>query len=191
MKCIFILCFQTLSLNTVYKLCPRTVSIDFCRQCLLELVGRRLYAKMSENENILWNDRSIVSVFINLVKEHPSLYDYKNINYKSKPKRVRDLRIITEKMRPLLPNISVEACKNKLNGLRSQYRRELRKLEQSIATGDEVYKSKLWCYEMLCFLGKENDGGQLAIMHREEDEDVNDRSMVSSCWGCDVVQFFV
>ena len=112
-----------------------------------------------------------------------------DINYKSKPKRVRDLRIITEKMRPLLPNISVEACKNKLNGLRSQYRRELRKLEQSIATGDEVYKSKLWCYEMLCFLGKENDGGQLAIMHREEDEDVNDRSMVSSCSGCDVVHF--
>lgn len=60
-------------------------------------------------------------------------------------------------LRKLKPNATLEDIKKKINAIRSNYRRELKKIISSKRSGagtDEIYAPKIWYFPYLHFLRK-------------------------------------
>lgn len=56
-------------------------------------------------------------------------------------------------------NLSLKSIQDKIHGVRTQFMTEVNKMKKSKVSGagtDEIYKPKLWCYELLQFLLKAN-----------------------------------
>ena len=82
--------------------------------------------------------------FIELLRQHPCLWQVKNSNYKNKT--ARNLSIIAIARSENLTGITPEDVMKKLHTLRSQLRKEMKDIKASQKSGagkDEVYIAKL------------------------------------------------
>lgn len=62
---------------------------------------------------------------------------------------------LVSKLKEIEPNADRELVIKKINNIRSAYRRQLKKVNQSMHTGagsDEIYTPTLWYYNLLSFL---------------------------------------
>ncbi|XP_063876929.1 uncharacterized protein LOC135109480 [Scylla paramamosain] len=109
-----------------------------------------------EDLNIEWT-RANTQLFIELLKEHPCLWQLKNKNYKNKTVRSRSLDAMTKQLMGTMNCLITPAIiMKKLHTLRSQFRRELKQIKTSQKSGtgtNDLYVPKLWCYDALAFLG--------------------------------------
>ena len=104
-------------------------------------------------ERTRWNTQQ----FIDLIREHPCLWQIRNKNYKNKTMRSVNLNTL---IKPLMSTVNCvvtpEIIMKKLHTLRSQYRREVKEMKTSQKSGagtDNLYLPRLWCYHTLAFLG--------------------------------------
>ena len=74
---------------------------------------------------------------------------------------VAAINIITTELQKCGLSVNASEVKKKMESFRSQYRKELRKLDKSKkseAGTDDIYTPTLWCSDDLCFL---NDGDSM------------------------------
>ncbi|XP_046397405.1 uncharacterized protein LOC124164218 [Ischnura elegans] len=101
-----------------------------------------------------WN-REEVEFLIHLVRERPTLYNVKDINYKSKVKRGKEMESVAQELCAIRPNTTAEECRRKWRALRTNYMAEKRKVHASKASGagaDTVRTPSLYYYEATAFL---------------------------------------
>ncbi|XP_071529508.1 uncharacterized protein [Panulirus ornatus] len=105
-------------------------------------------------------DRRETLLLIDLYRQNPCLWNVRAEVYKDRNKRVAAINNITAELQKSglsksgLSVITSEV-KKKIESIRSQFGRELRKLEKSKKSGvgaDEIYTPTLWCFDDLCFL---------------------------------------
>ncbi|CAH2236672.1 jg20891 [Pararge aegeria aegeria] len=108
--------------------------------------------------------------FILKYESLPQLWDTSDIRYSNRFERYRALGQLLPIYQKVKPYATIEDIKKKINSLRSNYRRELKKYIASMKTGGSiVYYPKVWYFPYLNFLRKlENDDDQDKSMQRVE-----------------------
>ncbi|XP_055839995.1 uncharacterized protein LOC129907696 [Episyrphus balteatus] len=96
-----------------------------------------------------------VALLIEEYKGLPSLWDIDSSAYKNKFIKTKDYETLLHRMLPADPLLTMNDLKKKLANIRTCYRRELKKIENSIkmgASGDDVYVPTLWYFKQMEFL---------------------------------------
>ncbi|GIX79232.1 MADF domain-containing protein [Caerostris extrusa] len=101
-------------------------------------------------------ERRVIQDFIEIYHSEPSLWKVRSSHYNNKAIKNVAYRRMVAKLREIYPNADVEMVKRKINALRTNYRKELRKVEASKErnhlTGEPVYVPSLWYYELFHFI---------------------------------------
>jgi hypothetical protein len=120
--------------------------------------------------------KKFIVEFIHLYKSHPTLWQIKNKDYRDKTKKAAAYEILIKKCREVEPDCDKDTVVKKINSLRTCYRKEFKKVQRSITAGDaEVYKPKLWYYDMLMFLNDSSALSSDSVFYMDE-EATNDVS---------------
>ncbi|KAG8251641.1 hypothetical protein J6590_075227 [Homalodisca vitripennis] len=93
--------------------------------------------------------------FIALFRDLPCLWQTTSKEYHDRPKREAAYHTLLEKMKEVEPLANKDCVIKKINNMRSSFRKEVKKIKESMKTGSgayEVYKPKLWYFESLRFL---------------------------------------
>ncbi|CAL4083639.1 unnamed protein product [Meganyctiphanes norvegica] len=103
--------------------------------------------------------------FIDMYRSFPSLWNVGSNEYNNRNLKNENYAMLIEKLQEIDPEACRQTVTRKINSLRSNYRRELRKM---INSGD--YRPMLWYFDKLTFLyDQENEdteqGGILSNMH--------------------------
>ena len=123
--------------------------------------------------------RKTILEFIELYKAEPCLWQFRSKDYHNRRKKEAAYKILIEKLREIEPDTDKKTVVKKINCLRSNVRKERRKYESSIksgASGTEVYRPKLWYYNMFQFLF---DPGNLEESNLNAETDGKNLSLVS------------
>ncbi|XP_068226262.1 uncharacterized protein [Palaemon carinicauda] len=108
----------------------------------------------NESSNLHWS-RKDTTWLISMYRQQSCLWNVKSADYKNRKMRLAALTAIKTELQKKHGNITIKDIKKKLDTLRSQYRREMRQLENSRKSGsltDDVYSPKCWCFGDLSFL---------------------------------------
>ncbi|XP_004518743.1 uncharacterized protein LOC101461066 [Ceratitis capitata] len=90
--------------------------------------------------------------FIKIYENSPALWDTRSMAYK-KPYLKREAYVkLRDKLREIDPNVQIDYVKRRINGLRSCYRRELRRIQDSKRKGDDLYRPSLFYFKEMNFL---------------------------------------
>ncbi|XP_053954252.1 uncharacterized protein LOC128860638 [Anastrepha ludens] len=90
--------------------------------------------------------------FIKIYENSPALWDTRSMAYK-KPYLKREAYVkLRDKLREIDPDVQVDYVKRRINGLRSCYRRELRRIQDSKMKGDDLYRPTLFYFKEMQFL---------------------------------------
>ncbi|CAH1982301.1 unnamed protein product, partial [Acanthoscelides obtectus] len=116
---------------------------------------------------------------LNYIGKNKCLWDVKSKDYANKMKRNMSYDILFTKFKEVCPEGTRETMKKKINNIRTSFRREMKKVEDSKRTGsgaDAIYEPSLWYYDLLLFTA---ESGRKGISNAQEtDMDSNDeRSM--------------
>lgn len=102
-----------------------------------------------KNDQDFWRD------FIQLYKSLPAVWKVKSDLYKNRVQKQDAYEKLTEKLKTIDSNVDINATKKKINTLRSNYRRELKKVLASKKSGagvEDIYVPSVWYFEDLDFL---------------------------------------
>lgn len=107
-------------------------------------------------------ERRIIQDFIEIYRSEPSLWKVKSCHYNNKTIKNVAYQKLLAKLKELYPDADIELVKKKINALRTNFRKELRKVEaskeRSKVTGEPVYVPSLWYFELFHFIAdQEND----------------------------------
>ena len=96
-----------------------------------------------------------VEEFIELYRSEPCLWKINSTEYRNRDfKSTAYLKLVT-KLKEIEPSSTKKSVVTRINGIRSNYRKELKKIKASMRTGsgtNEVYKPTLWYFNDLNFL---------------------------------------
>ncbi|XP_067645391.1 uncharacterized protein [Eurosta solidaginis] len=109
---------------------------------------------MSELQNVsclgggiqFWKD------FIKIYENSPALWDTRSMAYKKPYLKREAYAKLRDKLREIDPNVPIDYVKRRINGLRSCYRRELRRIQESKRRGDDLYRPTLFYFKEMTFL---------------------------------------
>ncbi|XP_045130420.1 LOW QUALITY PROTEIN: uncharacterized protein LOC123515665 [Portunus trituberculatus] len=93
--------------------------------------------------------------FIQVYRDFPALWKVKSDEYKNRSLKSECYVKLIDKIREIDPNATRATVTKKINSLCSNYRRELKKVMNSVKSGagsDDVYKPSLWYFDELAFL---------------------------------------
>nr|CAI5839182.1 unnamed protein product [Callosobruchus analis] len=100
------------------------------------------------------NQPSFIKDFIDIYRKHNCLWQVKSPEYANK----QLISVAYEELLQLFKTVSddatIEAVKNKINNMRSAFRKELKKVKESKRSGtssEQVYIPTLWYYDSLLF----------------------------------------
>lgn len=102
------------------------------------------------NDNLLHN-------FIETYEGLPVLWNPTDANYKNKIKRNAALARLLSVYGQCKPGATIADVRRKINTLRSNYRKELKRIEDSKRSGtgaDDVYSPTSWVFHALKFINK-------------------------------------
>ncbi|XP_031327378.1 uncharacterized protein LOC116158689 [Photinus pyralis] len=100
------------------------------------------------------NQPSFIKDFIELYQKHKCLWKIKDSSYANKALRAKAYQELLELYKTVDSEATVESVKNKINNMRSAFRKELKKVKMSKRSGssaDEIYTPSLWYYDLLLF----------------------------------------
>ena len=141
---------ESLAVGISYEWVPRKACQLLAIQKQEKDATLSLYPTMTEQnfEWTCWNTQQ----FIDLIREHPCLWQVRNTNYENKTVMSVSLNTLTKQFTsPINCVITSEMIMKKLHTLRGQYRREveeMKTLQKSGASTDHLYLSILWCYAL-------------------------------------------
>lgn len=104
---------------------------------------------MSRKEN------KTIAEFIELYKSEPCLWKVKCSAYHDRTKKDAAYAILCEKLKEIEPNATKKSVLAKINSLRSAYRKERKRVQDSMRSGsstDSIYKATLWYYDLMNFV---------------------------------------
>ncbi|XP_017470034.1 PREDICTED: uncharacterized protein LOC108361787 [Rhagoletis zephyria] len=104
--------------------------------------------------SISWS-RALTEELINLLQARECLWNTKHCHYSDRDKRNAAINGIHDVLVTKDPLVTPKNIREKIQGLRSQFRREVRAIEASKRSGcgaADVKTPKMWCYELLQFL---------------------------------------
>lgn len=93
--------------------------------------------------------------FIELYRNYPCLWRIKSSDYSDRNKRNNAYENLCSKLQEIDETATKETVVKKVDSLRSNFRKELKKIKESKRSGagtDNVYIPKLWYFEKLQFL---------------------------------------
>ncbi|XP_059049132.1 uncharacterized protein LOC131844302 [Achroia grisella] len=123
--------------------------------------------------------------FIQAYEKLPMLWDSKHDHYHNKYKRKEALQKLLQIYRLIKPAANIYDVRMKINGLRTYYRKELKKVnisKLSVSSPFDVYVPKSWTFDLLYFLEEEvqaslsqdthdcNNSEQIQDIDHEENE---------------------
>uniref|UniRef100_A0A336M2Q4 CSON010904 protein n=1 Tax=Culicoides sonorensis TaxID=179676 RepID=A0A336M2Q4_CULSO len=95
--------------------------------------------------------------FVELYRGMPSLWKVNSEPYKNKTVKFICYEIMQKKLKEIEPHADIPMVKRKLNTLRSNYRREVNKVERSKLRGGPVYTPTVWYYDIMRFLDEDDN----------------------------------
>ncbi|XP_072377729.1 uncharacterized protein [Diabrotica undecimpunctata] len=101
------------------------------------------------------NRKKFYSEFIALYRELPEVWKIKSDEYKNRKLKNVAYEKLIEKLKEVEPNADRDMVRKKINVLRSGYRRELKKLNDSYNSGtgsESFYTPTLWYFDEIDFL---------------------------------------
>ena len=129
----------------------------FCRVfsylCLRFLFS--LAAKMSDRDSAKFMNSSFLNDFIEAYRQYPCLWKVTSDEYRDRNKRDEALNNLLLMTRETIPGADIKFLKNRIESLKQSFRRELRKVKDSMKSGTSeksVYKPRLWYYDILSFI---------------------------------------
>jgi len=120
--------------------------------------------------------------FIESYRSLPELWDLEHPQYSNRVKKAAAYDCLIEKLKVIEPDASRESVVKKINNLRSTFRKELKKVndsKRSGASGDDVYAPSLWYFNELMFLVDQETPDQSVSTLHQGDEDDDTQSSVS------------
>ncbi|KAL0870104.1 hypothetical protein ABMA27_006260 [Loxostege sticticalis] len=101
------------------------------------------------------NDKLILKKFISKMESLPVLWDSTCPDYSNTKKRQKAMGQLVVIYRQIKPSAKLDDVRKKINSLRSNYRKELRKIENSKLSAEseeDVYKPSSWVFYAMQFL---------------------------------------
>ncbi|XP_069834228.1 uncharacterized protein [Dendropsophus ebraccatus] len=115
--------------------------------------------------------------FIEVYHSLPALWKVKSKDYSHRQKKNEALGQLLKVSRKYVPNADLKMVKQKIQNLRTVYRKELNKVEASKKSGTgahEVYHPNLWYFDLLAFTNDhEAARDTLCILENNEDDDLD------------------
>ncbi|XP_041361956.1 uncharacterized protein LOC121377927 [Gigantopelta aegis] len=100
-------------------------------------------------------ERKFLLQCIAVYRELPALWKVKTDDYSNRGKKDLAYEKLLAKYRERFENATKEDVKKKFNALRTNFRKELKKVNDSNKSGagtEELYESTLWYYDAMSFL---------------------------------------
>jgi len=145
-----------------------------------------MYASSDHTQPSKMNKREATLAFIEAYRSLPELWDTENRHYSNRVKKAVAYDNLIEKLKVLEPDASRESVVKKINNLRSTFRKELKKVNDSKQSGtsaDNLYIPSLWYYNELLFLVDQETADKslstVGGLPVEGDEDENNQCTVS------------
>lgn len=113
--------------------------------------------------------------FFELYKEQECLWRVQSDLYHDRNARRIAMDILIEKFREVNEEANGDFVKKKINNFRTSYKREQKLVKNSMKSGkgtDDIYKPKLWYFELLSFLN-DQDVPRTAISNLSDEEEVS------------------
>lgn len=119
-------------------------------------VGRRNFA-FSENESVSesQSEREILEHFIDTYRQLPELWNTTSNDYSNRDKKKEGYIKLLNIYKKVKKDAKIEDVKKKINSLRTNFRKELKKIKDSQRTGSattDVYEPSSWLFFHLQFL---------------------------------------
>ncbi|XP_017477060.1 PREDICTED: uncharacterized protein LOC108367033 isoform X2 [Rhagoletis zephyria] len=117
----------------------------------------------------LTNDQRCLKEFIIQLESMPELWDPSSKSYMNKIKRTAGHEKLLLILKKINDNATVGDVRKKINSLRSNYRKELKKIIDSKRSGagtEDVYIPKSWTFNALHFLNKNEKPVDLTINYK-------------------------
>lgn len=106
---------------------------------------------MSDNR---FNQPEFITGLIDMYRMNPCLWKIKSKNYSNRILRDKAYASLLQYYKTVDDNATIDTLKNKLNNLRSAFRKELKKVNKCKKSGsgsEEQYVPKLWYFKLLLF----------------------------------------
>ncbi|XP_077286471.1 uncharacterized protein LOC143911471 [Arctopsyche grandis] len=118
--------------------------------------------------------REFLVEFIQLYRNFPALWQVGSKDYTDRKKKAEAYEILISKFKEIEPNANRETVKRKINSMRSNYRKELRKIRMLQKAEDDTpryFEPTLWYFDELAFLGQHevSDDGIITLPGCEVD----------------------
>ncbi|GJQ81200.1 hypothetical protein Trydic_g23368 [Trypoxylus dichotomus] len=123
--------------------------------------------KQAVREKRRRDERSFIIKYIELYKSLPALWKVKSDDYMNREKKTEAYKILLNLYREKYPMATREDLTKKINSLRTNFRKELRKIAES---KNEVYKPTLWYFDAMNFLTDQETPVDSINIKCEEDE---------------------
>ncbi|PIO10113.1 hypothetical protein AB205_0083300 [Aquarana catesbeiana] len=109
--------------------------------------------------DMLVKDNDFMSVFIDMLRELPCLWEIKHPHFKNQTKRKAALEQLCEIVKQVIPTADITYLKISIGGLRSTYLRERQKVLDSQRSGaaDDIYVPRMLYYDRLHFLAGQTE----------------------------------
>ncbi|KAL4091947.1 hypothetical protein QTP88_026546 [Uroleucon formosanum] len=142
-------------------------------ELLVELVKK--YQNIVENKKtdmVMWKEKEEWTA---LYRQHTALWKVKSTEYSDRNLKNEAYNVLIEKYKEVDPNADKEIVKKKINSLRTNYQKELKKVKASYKSGsgtDDIYVPPLWYYNELNFLQDQEvpvDGSSTIILQSEDE----------------------
>ncbi|KDR14294.1 uncharacterized protein LOC110834627 [Zootermopsis nevadensis] len=140
----------------------------------------RMSASMA---NKMFMSPDFVTKFLEEYRELPVLWKVRSADYSNRAKRDKAWDLLVQFTREKIPDADLQFVKKKVDSIRASFRKELRRVRDSKRSGaseDEVYKPKLWYFDMLLFTVDQENPRKRRSNLDVEAEDVDDGGLEST-----------
>ena len=119
------------------------------------------------------SERAFMLDCIRVYRALPSLWKVKSSDYNNRDKKKKDYEFLLKKYREKFPTAKMDDLKKKFNALRTNFRKELKKVDISKKSGagtEEIYEPTLWYFDEMRFLiDQETPAESLNTMDSDDD----------------------
>ncbi|CAK1585405.1 unnamed protein product [Parnassius mnemosyne] len=135
----------------------------------------RIRRKMTQT---LW-----LAKFIESYRNEPCLWQNKSKEYHDRERKSAAYKVLLEKIKEIDSTATIDTVKSEINTLRCTFKREVLKVKSSQRSGsgkDDIYKPKLWYYDLLQFLTDKEVPRSSRSNISTDDEETNDNEDLDS-----------
>mgnify|MGYP000847620330 CR=1 FL=1 len=107
------------------------------------------------NKQSIRSQKDVLEDFIITYRNEPCLWNIKSRDYRDRQRKEKGYGKLIMILKAIEPGATRDHVVKKINNIRSSYRKEKKKVEQSLkngAEGEEIYQPKLWYYNLLRIL---------------------------------------